>query len=187
MFAAILRLGRPCGVAGFVCVLLTAVLIGCGGAPTEPPPRSINPFALPTFSLPTPNGGTLSSDSIKGRITLINFWSTWSPASVRQAQDLADLRRRFADYDLQVIGIAVNSGSGPEDIQAFVQHSRLDYPVAVADREFHHKFQGIDSIPTTFVVAPDGLVVNRFSGLALPSELDHEIRYLIGREKAANQ
>lgn len=162
------------------CALWTA---SCSQEPDQPPPRSINPFALPEFELPTPDGGKLSSNSLKGKITLINFWTTWSPASIRQKNELMVLRDRYRESGIQVVGIAVSTDNSIEDIKSFISHENVDYPIGIADRNFHHKFKGIDAIPSTFVVDPDGMIVNRYTGVALPEELDKEVRYLLAREK----
>ena len=158
-------------------------LTACSQGPDAPPPRTINPFVLPEFELPTPDGKKLSSDIAKGQVTLINFWTTWSPASIRQSNELLTLRERYKESGIQVIGIAVATDKSTEDIKSFIAHEKLDYPIGIADRSFHHKFKGIDAIPSTFVVDPDGMIVNRYTGVALPEELDTEVRYLLAREK----
>jgi len=166
-------------------VLLACLIAvtGCNNAPDQPPPRTINPFLLPDFELPTPDGKTLSSSAAKGQVTLINFWTTWSPASIRQANALITLRERYKESGIQVIGIAVSTDKSTDDIKSFIAHEKFDYPIGIADRNFHHKFKGIDAIPSTFVVDPDGMVVNRYTGVALPEELDTEVRYLLAREQ----
>jgi len=169
-------------LAGPLLLTLT-LLVGCNQGPKQPPPRSINPFALPDFELPTPDGKTLSSKSTKGQITLINFWTTWSPSSIRQTNELLALRERYKESGIQVIGIAVAADGSTEDIKSFIAHERFDYPIGIADRNFHHQFNGIDAIPSTFVVDPDGMIVNRYTGVALPQELDTEVRYLLARQK----
>ncbi len=162
------------------CLILFA---GCSQGPDQPPPRTINPFPVPEFELPTPDGKTISSDMLKGKISLINFWTTWSPASIRQANELIALRERYQESGIQIIGIAVSTDKSIEDIKSFVAHEKFDYPIGIADRNFHHQFKGIDAIPSTFVVDPDGMIVNRYTGVALPDELDTEVRYLLAREK----
>lgn len=158
-------------------------LAACSKGPDQPPPRTINPFVMPDFELPTPDGDKLSSSLAKGQITLINFWTTWSPASIRQANELLALRERYKDSGIQVIGIAVSADESSEDIKSFIAHEKLDYPIGIADRSFHHQFRGIDAIPSTFVVDPDGMIVNRYTGVALPEELDTEVRYLLARQQ----
>lgn len=165
--------------------LLSGLMLfaACSKGPDQPPPRTINPFVLPEFELPTPDGKTLSSNVAKGKVTLINFWTTWSPASIRQSNELIALREKYKESGIQVIGIAVSTDKSTEDIKSFIAHEKVDYPIGIADRNFHHKFKGIDAIPSTFVVDPDGMIVNRYTGVALPEELDTEVRYLLAREE----
>jgi len=119
---------------------------------------------------------------MRGKIYLINFWSSWSPSAIRQAGDLVNLHKRYSEQGLHILGIALDHGSSTDDIRSFISHSDLNYQVAIADRDFHNRFGGIDAIPTTFVVDPDGNVINRYTGVALPDELDREVQYLIARE-----
>jgi peroxiredoxin len=171
-------------LVGAILIGLVA-LAGCNQGPSEPPPRAINPFPLPEFELPTPDGKTISSSTLKGNVALINFWTTWSPSSIRQMNELMVLRERYQNEgeSIQILGIAINTDKSIEDIQSFISHENFDYPIVIADREFPHQFKGIDAIPSTFVVDPSGMIVNRYTGVALPTELDTEVRYLLAREK----
>lgn len=173
----------PLALTGAMVLLLT----GCGPSVKEPPARTINPFPLPEFELPTTDGQTLSSQQARGHISIITFWTAWSPSAVRQAADLVDLQERYRENGIKVFAIALNEGPGTEDIEAFIEHSRINYPVGVADGDFHHQFNSINAIPSTFIVAPEGQVINRYTGVALPEELDREVRYLLALEEEKNR
>ncbi|MGF1679288.1 MAG: TlpA family protein disulfide reductase [Candidatus Methylacidiphilales bacterium] len=176
------RLGR-----GLQVLLVCVAVCACSDTLKEPPPRSINPFPLPDFELPTPDGKTIRSETLRGTITLITFWSTWAPSSIRQGEDLQRVQSRFPDVKIALLGIALSTDEDHGDIQSFLEHGNVDFPIVIAPRSFHHRFQGIEAVPTTFVVDTSGMVVNRYTGVAVPSELDRELRYLIAKERRDNE
>jgi cytochrome oxidase Cu insertion factor (SCO1/SenC/PrrC family) len=67
------------GVAVIVCLWLVAGVHGADpglfqAAQLELLPR---PIPLPEVSLPDLDGRTMSLRSLKGRVVLMNFWTTW--------------------------------------------------------------------------------------------------------------
>ena len=46
-----------------------------------PPPPGLappaKPTAMPAFELPTTEGGTLRSESLRGEVVVIRFWASW--------------------------------------------------------------------------------------------------------------
>jgi peroxiredoxin len=60
--------------------------------------------SAPAFSLRTPEGKTISSDDLKGKITVVHFAATWCPFCAAEAPHLEKL---YADYRDRGIAVCV--------------------------------------------------------------------------------
>ena len=55
-----------------ICLLVGLLAVGCSQ-------RTNGPVVAPHFELRDLNGKVVSSDSLKGKPTLLVFWATWCP------------------------------------------------------------------------------------------------------------
>lgn len=62
----------------------------------------------PPFSVQTLDGETFTSTSLRGRVTLLQFWATWCPYCRRDQSAVDDMERMFADQGLVVLAVDVN-------------------------------------------------------------------------------
>lgn len=167
-----------------VTLLAGLLMLAACGPKVEPPPRTVSPAPLAEFTLPDLSGTTFQSTSLRGKITVLHFCASWSPASAREIAQLARVQQEFGPKGVQVVGIALEEDGG-SDMRAFVQRTALNYPMLLADDSFHRKLGGIDAIPSTFLVDGDGRIMNRHTGLLSPEFLEAELRLMIQEAKEA--
>jgi thiol-disulfide isomerase/thioredoxin len=55
------------------------------------------------------SGQLVSSDGLKGRVLVIDFWGTWCPPCVEAIPHLKAVNEKFGPADVTIIGINVNS------------------------------------------------------------------------------
>jgi hypothetical protein len=70
-------------------------------------------------------------------------------------------------------------------VKAFAAAQSMNYPVAIADMTLQKAFGGITAVPATFVVNPDGGIVQRHVGLLEPQMTEQEVRVLSHLSSAA--
>lgn len=163
---------------------LMMVLAACSPK-VEPPPRPTAPVPLPDFELPKLEGGTLSRADLRGKITVLHFCASWSPASAREISLMRELQEELGPKGVQVVGIALEEDDG-RHMRAFAAQDPFPYPVLVADDTFHRQLGGIDAIPTTFLIDGNGMVMNRHTGLVSPDVLKADLlRMIQERDEAA--
>jgi len=176
-------------------VLTAAVLLGgCGRTQTahadavhtkqDAPDANVirfvkNPDAAPAFQLNDLNGKPISLAEAKGKIVLLNFWATWCGPCRAEIPDLVDLQKRYADK-FEIIAL-VTDEDDPDEVRRFVLQSGINYRVAMSSDEVRRDYGGIAALPTSFVIDPQGRIVQKHVGLNDPSIYELEVRAMLGQ------
>ena len=116
-----------------VCFTLSLASASCSASLTEEqvatPSRSARPLS---FSFSAPDGQTLSSEQLRGRVSLILLIATFdlaSQLSVRQANELLHTQRPRIN-----VGAVILEPPQYADLkETFQEAFALDYPVVMAD------------------------------------------------------
>ena len=180
-----------------VLVVLVSVASGCGTAGESdgvsvtsggPPPvfddasrpntieLVADPVALPALTMQTLDGRTLTEEDLRGKVTLVNFWATWCGPCRAEIPDLIKLQNRYPDQ-LQVIGVSTDEGP-TQVVDDFSKQFGINYPIVMSTPELNRVFPGVMALPTSFIVDPDGRVVQTHVGLVPPGVLEQETRFL---------
>lgn len=97
-----------------VAFLLSAVVLCTATATNEPAPR---------FNAVTTTGEKFNNASIKGKIVLLEFWTTWCKFCVAEADYVDKLDKEYRDKGLIVL--AVNVGEPKKLVKKYLeQHPR---------------------------------------------------------------
>lgn len=68
---------------------------------------SRKPVPAPDFELPSLEGGRIRLSALRGRVVIINFWTTWCPACVGEMASLAALQRKYPN-NLTILGVSLD-------------------------------------------------------------------------------
>jgi thiol-disulfide isomerase/thioredoxin len=137
-----------------------------------------NPDPAPVFQVRDLDGKPVSPADARGKVVLLNFWATWCGPCRAEIPDLVELQAKYKDH-LQVIGVVVDDDN-LDAIHQFIREFRINYPVALASDEVRIKYGSIAALPTSFLLDPQGRVVQKHVGLRDPSLYETEIRALLG-------
>lgn len=93
-------------------------------APLTPPAA----LPAPDFELPTLEGGRVRLSGLRGRVVLVNFWTTWCTACLAEIPVLTALRNRHDDH-LVILGISLDAvpdshGHTGEPSRVAAQHEK---------------------------------------------------------------
>lgn len=139
--------------------------------------RSGVPIA-PSFAVRALDGTSLTSDSLRGQVVLVNFWATWCiPCRVEMPllQSMAD---RHRSAGLRVLGFSVDRGD-PARVRAYVHDRGITYPVAIVDQEIERAFGGVRGYPTSFLLDRSGVIQHAVIGPLAPATLELAVRRLM--------
>ena len=136
-----------------------------------------NPDPAPDFKLTSLDGQPLSLAGSRGKVILLNFWATWCGPCRAEIPDLVELQNKYKDR-LQVIGLVIDDDD-QSAIKKFVEEFGINYPVALATTDIRIQYGGIGALPTSYVLDPQGRVVQKHEGLRNPVLYEAEIRSLL--------
>lgn len=122
------------------------------------------------FNLPKGKKGIKQSD-LRGQIVVIEFWATWCPPCRKTIPHLAELHGKYKNKGVILLGI---SDEPEKTVSKFMQSTRMPYVVA-AGAEGAGSQYGVQGIPHSFLVDPEGKVV--WAGY--PTELEAQLDKLL--------
>jgi len=146
---------------------------------------SDKPLPLPAFTLTDVDGKVIDQQAWKGKVVLLNFWATWCGPCRAEIPDLIALQDKYRDQ-LVIVGLSLDEGKTANAlVKTFVAEHKVNYPVAVVDEKIEKLFGGVSSIPSTFVLNTDGLMVQRHLGTLNAAVTEQEVRVLAKLPTAA--
>ena len=137
-------------------LLATALLLIAGSVATRPAcataPAVANRTA-PKFVLPGLHG-EVSSDSLRGRIVLVDFWASWCAPCRRSFPWLASMQKQWGDKGLVIV--AINLDKDRAAAERFLARYPATFPVAFDPAGKTAETFRVAAMPTSFVLGPDG-------------------------------
>ncbi|MBN1679189.1 MAG: redoxin domain-containing protein [Anaerolineae bacterium] len=126
----------------------------------------------PDFTARTLDGQTVSLSDFRGQTVLVNFWATWCGPCRDEMPDFQTLvDTRGSDG---FIVLAVDNQESASQVAAFVEEFGLTFPVVLdEDGRINDGIYGrrIQGYPTSFLIDPDGVIVDYFPGIVDASRL----------------
>jgi cytochrome c biogenesis protein CcmG/thiol:disulfide interchange protein DsbE len=135
---------------------------------------------MPDFSLPTLDGHRWKLSDHRGDVVLVNFWATWCPPCRAEIPSFMKLSRQLAGQPFAIAGIAMDDG-GAADVAPFVRNEHINYPVLLPDSSFSLG-DGIDSLPTSFLVDKHGRIAKVYVGEVDPDALSEDVHSLLNEK-----
>jgi cytochrome c biogenesis protein CcmG/thiol:disulfide interchange protein DsbE len=128
--------------------------LGLAGYPADTRP--------PGFSAATVDGRSLSLESLRSRVVLLNFWATWCLECRVEMPALEQLHRDYASRGLTVL--AVNFREAPGTVRQYARELGLTMPLLVDPAGAISGSYGVIGLPTSFLIGRDGRAVARAIG-----------------------
>ncbi len=109
------------------------------------------------------NGNAVSFEQWKGKTIFLNFWATWCPPCIAEMPDIEALFQANNSEKLVLVLIATDKEK--EKVVSFLKKKGYEIPVYFLPGALPNEFNS-SSIPTTFLISPDGEIVFRHEGMA---------------------
>jgi len=116
-----------------------------------------SPTDQPNFSVASLNGSVKNRLSTKGNVTLLNFWATWCPPCRQEIPSLQRLYTAMQGEKFEIMAISV--GESPATVKAFIEQSKIKYPVYLDPKGSLGRTYASRGIPTTYILDKNGKVI----------------------------
>lgn len=167
-----------------VSVLAICLLVACQreappAAAGQPQAPAAQPPAAPAVDAPlelrvtTLEGGEWDLAAQRGKWVVVNFWATWCAPCLKEMPELSALGAMREH--IEVIGLAYEEIE-PDAMRAFLQEHPVLYPVSIVD--VYAPPPGFDpprGLPMTYLLDPDGRVVEKYLGPVTAADIERDI------------
>jgi len=115
----------------------------------------------PAFSLPG-RTGTVSLDSLRGRVVYVDFWASWCEPCRRSFPWLNTLRERYAGRGLTIVAINLDKDRRAAD--AFLGKFPASFLVAYDPAGKTAEAYRVSAMPSSFIIGPTGILLSSHAG-----------------------
>jgi len=117
----------------------------------------------PSFALPSlADGSRVSLDQYKGKIVVLNFWSSWCIPCKEENPALANAWERYRGTDVVLIGVVFQDSK--EAARDYTARLGNTWPSALDDDGRVALGYGVFGPPETYFIGADGVIAGRHIG-----------------------
>ena len=159
----------------WLAAAVVAAFAGAGawvflGTGTAPAPQS-------TFVLL--DGSTKTTEQMKGRVTLVNFWATSCTTCVAEMPEIISTYQKYKDKGFDTLAVAMQYDP-PAYVVNYAESRKLPFQIAIDNTGANAKAWGdVKLTPSTFIVDKQGKIVKSFVGAPDFAELHKLIEKLL--------
>lgn len=121
-------------------------------------PRLVN---APSFVLQT-RDSTVSSDSLRGKVVLVDFWASWCVPCRRSFPWLETMHERYGTKGLAIVAIDLDKSR--EAASEFLNKYPASFTVAFDPTGKTAEAFHVAGLPSSYLIAPDGSILHSSTG-----------------------
>lgn len=120
--------------------------------------------AAPAVTYTSLSGEKIKSESLHGKVVMVNFWATSCVTCIKEMPDMVKTYNKFQGKGLEFVAVAMSYDT-PNYVQNYAQTHNLPFKIAFdADGAVAKAFGDIKLTPTTFVIDKKGKILKRYIG-----------------------
>jgi peroxiredoxin len=135
--------------------------------------------AAPALSFTNLQGNKISTQSLKGKVYMVNFWATSCTTCVKEMPQMIASYEKFRAQGLEFFAVAM-SYDPPNYVLNFTETRQLPFQVVLdVEGKIAQAFGDVRLTPTTFVIDKQGNIIKRYVGEPSFVELDQLLAQLL--------
>ena len=127
----------------------------------------------PAFTIKNASGEDVSLSDYKGQVVILNFWASWCPPCIDEMPELQAVHDSLGEGKVL---LAVNLTDGQRETREladrFLSKNNYDMNVLYDTQGKAYTPFGISSIPQTFIIDREGMVVYNIQGATDKKTID---------------
>ena len=158
---------RQRGAARLVAGIMLAAAAAVGGWFMLAPAAQ-----APDVTFTSIQGDKIPTDSLRGKVVLVNFWATSCVTCVKKMPMIVDSFQKYRPQGYEVVAVAMQYDP-PNYVLNFAETRKLPFTVALDPMgEMAQAFGDVQLTPTSFLIGRDGHIIKRYLG-----EVDQKVFY----------
>lgn len=118
--------------------------------------RITEPKPMPHFALASLRGHTVTSQQLRGKVVVINYWGIWCGPCVAEMPEFQRFHERYRN-DPGVVVLTIDNDTDPNDVRQWMTKHQFDFQVLWDDGYVDKA--NVHAFPTTWFVDPQGRIV----------------------------
>lgn len=119
----------------------------------------------PSVTFKTIDGRQLTTESLRGKVVLVNFWATSCSTCIAEMPQMVETYNKYREKGLEFVAVAMNYDP-PNYVLNYSQTRQLPFQVALdTDGGAAKAFGDVKLTPTTFVIDKQGNILKRYVGI----------------------
>jgi peroxiredoxin len=127
---------------------------------------------VPAYSAPNLAGQSISLESFKGKVVVLNVWATWCRPCRAEMPALERLQQQLRHQGLEVVAVSVDTPPGmlspmgqfSGDVKAYVDAMGLTFTVLHDPQRTIEELFLVQGLPTTIIIDKNGRIQQKVMG-----------------------
>jgi len=120
--------------------------------------------AAPEVTFISIAGDKISTQSLRGKVVMVNFWATSCVTCVKEMPAMVETYEKYKGQGLEFVAVAMQYDP-PNYVLNFTETRKLPFTVAIDSAgDIARQFGDVSLTPTTFVIDKDGKIIKRYVG-----------------------
>jgi peroxiredoxin len=120
--------------------------------------------AAPDVTFISIDGQKISTQALRGKVVMVNFWATSCTTCVHEMPAMIDTYNKFKGQGLEFVAVAMKYDP-PNYVLNYAETRKLPFKVALdSGGDLARQFGDVALTPTTFVIGKDGKIIKRYVG-----------------------
>jgi peroxiredoxin len=120
--------------------------------------------AAPDVTFINLQGQKIASQSLRGKVVMVNFWATSCATCVKEMPQMVDTFNKFKGQGLEFVAVAMKYDP-PNYVINFTETRKLPFTVALdSGGDIAKAFNDVALTPTTYVIDKNGKIIKRYVG-----------------------
>ena len=124
----------------------------------------------PAWTVQLADGRTLTSEQLKGKVVLVNYWATWCPYCLKEMPVIEEFWQDHRGQGFEVLAVSVDDPPGK--VAQYIKEHGYAFAAAPMDPSIYAAFGRAGSIPTSFIVDADGIIRHKIDGQVYYARLE---------------